>query len=342
MRIVLAVLFSLAATSMSTAAEEASLRAGGSTLIAPLMQKWAAEYRKLSGISVNYSPTGSGKGIAGMTDKSLDFGCTDAPMNEKEIDSAMKRGGPVLHVPLTMGAVAAVYNVPGIKSGLRFTGPLLAAIFMGRVNRWNDPELASLNPGVALPDRPIVVVHRLDSSGTTYAWSDYLAKVSPEWRNTLGIAKVIAWPTGIAAKGNEGVAGQVKQIPGSLGYTQLTYGISEVLSVGAVRNAEGEFIEPRPASVTAAAQNSLAVIPDDLRFSIVDPPGKGSYPISVTSWAVVYVKQPRGRDLEVSDFLRWAIHDGQQYAEPLSYAPLPQPLASRAEMQAARSVAAAR
>jgi phosphate transport system substrate-binding protein len=303
------------------------------------MQKWASEYRKLTGVSVDYASTGSGQGISGMTDKSLDFGCTDAPMNEAELKAAAESGGPVVHVPLTMGSVAPIYNLPGVKSGLHFTGPILASIFLGTVHRWDDPALLALNPKVPLPDREISVVHRLDSSGTTYVWTDYLAKVSPKWQQAIGVAKSVEWPTGIAARGNEGVAGQVKQIPWSLGYAQLTYGIADVLSVGAVQNAEGEFVEPDPASVTAAAENSLTAIPEDLRFSMVNSPGKSSYPISTTSWAILYVKQPHGKDKLVEDFLRWATHDGQQYAVPLSYAPLPPDLVSRADAQFARAAA---
>jgi phosphate transport system substrate-binding protein len=261
-------------------------------------------------------------------------------MTDAELQTATEKGGAVVHIPLAMGSVAPVYNLPSVKEHLRFTGPLLADIFMGRVHRWNDPAITSLNPNVALPDREITTVHRLDSSGTTYVWTDYLARVSTEWQKTYGVTKFVNWPSGIAAKGNEGVAGQVKQIPESIGYAQLTYGISEVLSIGAVRNADGEFVEARPAAVTAAAESSVTTIPEDLRFSMVDSPGKSSYPISTVTWAIVYVNQPSGRDKLINDFLRWAIHGGQQYAEPLSYAPLPQALATRAESQILRVTAA--
>lgn len=341
MRLVLALLLAVFGAQVSVAGEDAGLRAGGSTLIAPLMRKWASEYRKLTGVSIDYASTGSGMGIAGMTDRTYDVGCTDAPMNDSELSAASEKGGAVVHVPLAMGAVAPVYNLPGLKGRLRFTGPLLAEIFLGRVHRWNDPAIAKLNPNVSFPDSEISIVHRLDSSGTTYVWTDYLAKVSPEWRSSLGTGKSVEWPVGVAAKGNEGVAGQVKQIPGSLGYAQLTYGIADVLGVGAVQNADGEFVEPRPAAVTAAAENSLREIPADLRFSIVNPPGKASYPISAVTWAIVYVNQPAGRDKLVNDFLRWAIHGGgQQYAEPLSYAPLPASLVTRAEAQIFTATAA--
>ena len=339
MRILLA-LVALVIAPPAFAGEDATLRAGGSTLIAPLMRKWVSEYRKLSGVSIDYDSSGSGMGITGMIEKSLDFGCTDAPMSDDELKTAAQKGGAVVHVPLAMGSVAPVYNLPGIKDRLRFTGPVLAEIFLGRIHRWNDPAITSLNPNEPLPDREINTVHRLDSSGTTYVWTDYLSKVSPDWKKALGVGKSVNWPTGIPARGNEGVAGQVKRIPESIGYTQLTYGIADVLAVGAVQNAEGEFVEPRPAAVTAAAESSVNAIPDDLRFSIVDSPGKSSYPISAVTWAIVYVNQPSDRGKLVKDFLRWAIHGGQQYAEPLSYAPLPEVLASRAESQIVRATAA--
>jgi phosphate transport system substrate-binding protein len=336
----LALFLAFASTQGGAKAEDVRLHAGGSTLITPLMRKWASEYRKLTGVSIDYASSGSGAGISGMTDRSLDFGCTDAPMTDAELQAANQNGGAVAHIPLAMGAVAPVYNLPETRERLRFTGPLLADIFMGKVHRWNDPAMVNLNPNATLPDREIAIVHRMDSSGTTYVWADYLARVSPEWRTTLGVGKTLNWPTGISAKGNEGVAGQVKQIPESIGYAQLTYGISEVLSVGAIKNADGEFVDPRPAAVTSAADNPVNAIPDDLRFSIVDSHGKDSYPISTVTWAIVYTSKPPGRDKLVNDFLRWAIHDGQQFAEPLSYAPLPRPLVARAESQIVRATAA--
>jgi phosphate transport system substrate-binding protein len=304
------------------------------------MQKWISEYRKTSGVSIDYVPSGSGEGINGMIAKSLDFGCTDAPMSDAELAMADQNGGAVAHVPLAMGAVAPIYNLTDTKEPLRFTGPLLADIFMGRVHRWNDPAIATLNPNAPLPDREIATVHRLDSSGTTYVLTDYLSKVSPEWKKNYGVGKLVNWPTGVAAKGNEGVAGQVKLIPGSMGYTQLTRALFEVLSIGAVRNAEGQFVEARAAAVTAAAENSVTAIPEDLRFSIVDSPGKASYPISTLTWAIIYVNQPAGRVKLIDDFLLWAIHGGQQYAEPLSYAALPPSLVSRAEAQIMRAATA--
>jgi phosphate transport system substrate-binding protein len=324
-------LLAVTAASVASASSAPLLRAGGSTLITPVMRKWASEYGAATGASVDYASVGSGQGIAGMTEKSLDFGCTDAPMSTAELEQADKRGGTVVHIPLTMGAVAPIYNVPGITARLRFSGPVLAAIFLGRIQRWDDPALRALNPDTPLPNEAIGVVHRMDSSGTTYVWTDFLSKTSPEWLETVGTGKIVAWPTGTSANGNEGVAGQVKLFPYSIGYAQLTYGIQEALAYGAVENRAGEFIEPQPAAVTAAADASLTIIPDDLRFSITDAPGNASYPVSATTWAVVYVNQPDGKGPAIADFLRWVVHDAQQFSEPLHYAPLPAALVERAE-----------
>ena len=284
-----------------------------------------------SGLTVEYESTGSGKGITGMTDKSLDFGCTDAPMSDAELKTAADVGGAVVHVPMTLGAVTPIYNLPDLKERIRFSGPVLAGIFLGRIHRWNDPELTALNPGLPLPDRDIAVVHRLDSSGTTYVWTDYLSKVSPEWQSKVGVGKTVPWPVGLEGRGNEGVAGLVKQNPWSIGYAQLAYGIRESLQYGSVKNAAGEFVEPLPGAITAAAEEFVGSIPDDFRFSITDGPGTRSYPISSLTWAIAYTKQPGGKRKQITDFLSWATHDGQQYGEALDYAPLPKPLIDRVD-----------
>jgi phosphate transport system substrate-binding protein len=297
------------------------------------MRKWASEYGTAAGVTVDYASVGSGQGIAGMTGRNFDFGCTDAPMTDDELKGAAESGGAVVHVPLTMGAVAPIYNLQGVKQRLRFSGPVLAGIFTGRIHRWNDPALRALNASADLPDEEILVVHRMDSSGTTYVWTDYLSKVSPEWEKAVGRGKTVEWPVGIPAKGNEGVAGQVKLFADAIGYAQLTYGIQESLAYGSVENRAGEFVEPRPGAVTAAADSSLTTIPDDLRFSISDAPGKDSYPVSATTWAVVYVDQPERKGKDVADFLRWVIHQGQQFSEPLHYAALPSALVERADVK---------
>jgi len=325
------VAFLLVASDWRALAAPLGLRAGGSTLVTPVMREWTVEYGTKKGITVDYASVGSGQGITGMTDTSFDFGCTDAPMSDGELKKALLNGGPVLHIPVAMGAVAPIYNLPEVKERLRFSGPVLAATFLGRIERWNDPALQALNPGVALPNEAIGVVHRMDSSGTTYVWTDFLSKTSPEWEKAVGTGKSVDWPVGVSATGNEGVAGQVKLFPGSIGYAQLTYGIQESLAYGSVENSSGAFIEPRPSAVTAAADSSLTLIPDDLRFSMTDAPGQDAYPVSATTWAIVYVKPPSGKGRDVADFLRWVIHDGQRFNEPLHYAALPPALVERAE-----------
>ena len=295
------------------------------------MQKWIAEYHQRTGVEVDYASTGSGKGTAGMIEKTLDFGCTDAPLSDNDLKQAGALGGAVVHVPLVLGAVAPIYNLPEVSSPIRFSGPLLANIFLGKVQKWNDDDLRMLNPTLTLPDKTITVVYRLDSSGTTYIWTDYLSKVSPAWKASLGVGKTVEWPVGVAAKGNEGVAGEVKQIPGSIGYAQLSYGLHNAVQSGVVQNAAGDFVAPQPAAITEAAAESLSTIPADLRFSITDAPGQGAYPISGATWAVLYVKLPPEKGQEVVNFLHWVLHDGQQYSAALDYAPLSAALVDRAE-----------
>ena len=316
--------------------ESESLRGGGSTFVSPIMNTWVAEYAQRTGADVSYASIGSGRGIDGMLDRSLDFGCTDGPLSDAELQRARAIGGEVVHVPLVMGAVAPIYNLPGFSEPLRFSGPVLADIFLGKITRWNDSALASLNSGIPLPDAPIGVVHRIDSSGTTYVWTDYLAKISPEWKTQVGVGKVVQWPIGIGGKGNKGVAGQVKQYPYSVGYAELSYGIDQAVQFGSVKNAVGEFVKPDPSSVTAAAAMSLAHVPDDLRFSLTNAPGSESYPISATTWAIAYQVEPAGKGRRLVDFLRWVIHAGQERARPLHYAPLPDGLVERADAALAR------
>jgi phosphate transport system substrate-binding protein len=309
------------------------LNAGGSTFVYPMMSKWADEYKKAKGVEVNYQSIGSGGGIQQMTAKTFDFGCTDGPMNEEQLKKCQDVGAEPLHIPLVMGAVVATYNLDEVKESLRFSGPVLADIFLGNVKKWNDPALKGLNPKVAaqLPDKEIVVIHRSDGSGTSYIWTDYLAKVSPEWKKRVGVATSVDWPAGVGQKGNEGVAGQVRRSAGSIGYVELIYALQNDMKYGAVKNKAGEFVDANLKSVTAAADAALADIPDDLRYSITDAPGKDSYPISGTVWAVVYDKLPADKGQAVVDFLRWVTHEGQEFAEALNYAHLPKGLVERAE-----------
>jgi phosphate transport system substrate-binding protein len=311
------------------------LNGAGATFIYPMMSKWAAEYDKAKGVEVNYQSIGSGGGIQQMTAKTADFGSTDGPMNEEQLQKARETGGEVLHIPLAMGAVVPAYNLEGVSEPLTFSGRLLADIFLGKVKKWNDKAIQDLNPGVKLPGKDIGVVHRSDGSGTTYVWVDYLAKVSDEWQKKVGVATSVDWPTGEGAKGNEGVAGRVKGSPGSIGYIELIYAIQNNIQFGLVKNKEGVAIKADLKSITAAADNALKEIPEDLRYSITDADGKDSYPISGTNWAVIYVNQPAVKGKQVLDFLRWVTHEGQQFCEGLHYAKLPPGLVERAEKKLA-------
>lgn len=312
------------------------LNAGGSTFVYPMMSKWASEYEKVKGVQVNYQSIGSGGGIQQMTAKTFDFGCTDGPMNEEQLQKARETGGEVFHIPLVMGAVVPAYSLSEVNEPLRFSGPVLADIFLGKIKKWNDPALKELNPNASLPDKDIVVVHRSDGSGTTYIWVDYLSKVSPEWKQKVGVGTSVNWPIGTGQKGNEGVAGQVRRTPGSIGYIELIYATQNDIKFGSVRNKEGAFVTASLESVTAAAENALSTIPDDLRYSITDASGKDSYPISGTVWAVLYVNQPADKGQAVVDFLRWVTHDGQEFAAELHYARLPKGLIEKLDAKLAQ------
>jgi phosphate transport system substrate-binding protein len=305
------------------------LNGGGSSFVNPIMTKWASEYDKIKGVRVNYQSIGSGGGIQQMTAKTVDFGCTDAPLNEEQLKKANDTRGDVVHIPLVMGAIVPAYNLDEVKEPLVFTGPVLADIYQGKITRWNDQALKDLNPQAALPDKEISVVHRSDGSGSTYIWSDYLSKVSPEWKDKVGVGTSLNWPTGVGQKGTEGVAGQVKRSPGSIGYIELIYALKNSINFGLVKNKEGVPIKGSLDSVTAAASAALSQIPDDLRYSLTNAPGKDAYPISGTVWAVLYVNQPPATGKTVVDFLRWITHEGQQYAKDLQYAKLPQGLVDR-------------
>ncbi len=311
------------------AAGPVTLNGAGSTFIYPLMSKWSSEYQKVAPtVQVNYQSIGSGGGIRQLIAHTVQFGATDGPMTDDQLKEA---SSPVLHVPLVMGAVVPTYNLPALPHSVRFTPEALAAIFLGNVKTWNDPKIASANTDLKLPATPIVVVHRSDGSGTTYVWVDYLSKVSPEWKTKVGMATSVNWPVGLGGKGNEGVAGTVRQTPGSIGYVELTYALQNKMPISPIKNQAGNFIEPSIESVTAAAAGALATIPEDLRYSITNSPGEKAWPVSGTTWAVVYQDMPAGPERKaVAGFLRWAIRDGQAFAGPLDYAPLPAELVQRA------------
>ncbi|MDP1809332.1 MAG: phosphate ABC transporter substrate-binding protein PstS [Actinomycetota bacterium] len=311
------------------AGNKVKLNGAGSTFVFPMMSKWSALYDSVKpGAQVNYQSIGSGGGIRQVIAKTVDFGATDGPMTDEQLQEAKK---PVLHIPVVMGAVVPAYYLPG-NPAIRFSGPMLADIFLGKITKWNDPALAALNPGVKLPDRQIVVVHRADGSGTTYIWVDYLAKVSAEWKAKVGVATSVNWPVGLGGKGNEGVAGQIKRTPGSLGYVELVYALQNKITFGAVKNPAGQYIKGSAASVSAAGAGAANTIPADLRVSITNAPGKGAYPVSGFAWLLVYAgqeNQKRGQAL--TDFLWWVIHDGQKAVKPLDYARLPEQVVKLAE-----------
>ncbi len=307
-----------------------TLTGAGATFQYPLQSRWAAEYAARDpGVRINYQSIGSGGGIRQVIANTVHFGATDGPMTDEQMAEV---GAPVLHIPVTLGAVAVAYNLPEVSSPLRLPARTLADIYLGRVTRWNDQALQAANPGVGLPERPIAVVHRSDGSGTTYIFVDFLAKVSPEWKEKIGVATSVAWPLGLGAKGNEGVTGLVRQTPGAIGYVELTYALQNNLPVAAVENASGEFVVPGVESVTTAAALLARDLPDDLRVSITNAGGPGAYPISGFSWVVVRQDLPDCKVAQpLARYLWWAVHEGQKYAAPLHYAPLPASVVARCE-----------
>jgi phosphate transport system substrate-binding protein len=305
------------------AAPSIQINGAGATFPNPIYSKWFSEYNKLHpNVRINYQPIGSGGGIRQLLNQTVFFGATDGPMTDEQLKSAP---GPVLHLPTVLGAVVPVYNVPGVDAELKFTGPLLADIYLGKVKKWNDPAIAKLNAGVNLPATDITVVHRSDGSGTTYIWVDYLSKVSPEWKKRVGVATSVNWPTGVGSKGNEGVSGTVRQTPGSIGYVELIYALQNKISYGSVQNSAGEFAKASAQSVTAAAAEAASKMPPDFRVSITNAPGKGVYPISSFTW-ILLPENPKDKTQSKAmvDFMKWALTDGQKYAADLGYAPLPE------------------
>jgi phosphate transport system substrate-binding protein len=312
------------------AAQSVDLTGAGATFPYPIYSKWFNDYAQATGVKINYQSIGSGGGIRQLSEQTVDFGASDSPMSDQELANA--KGGAVMHFPTVMGAVVITYNVPGVGKRLNLSGDVIADIFSGKVTKWNDPRIVAQNRGVALPNSDILVVHRSDGSGTTYIFSDYLSAVSPSWSGTLGKAKEIKWPVGLGGKGNEGVAGQVKQTPGSIGYVELAYAKQNKLPYANVRNATGRYVTPTIASVTAAAAGMNLPKNTDYRVSIVNAPGKDSYPISSMTWILVYQNQiDRAKGQKLVDFLRWAYTSGAKSAESLDYAPLP--AAMRAQLE---------
>jgi len=312
---------------------QARLYAGGATFLNPMMQKWIAEYEKETGHKVSYQSLGSGAGIEHATTKAFDFGGTESALNETQLKRARDIGGDILHIPTCMGAVVPTYHLPGLEQPLRFSGKLLADIFLGHVKNWDDEAIKALNPNITLPAQPILIVHRSDSSGTTFVFVDYLSKVSSEWKTKVGAATAVNWPTGVGERGNEGVAKKVGATPYTLGYNELSTAVNLKLQYGWVQNQEGAFVRPTLASVTAAAAGALSNIPEDMRYTITNAPGKEAYPISGTAWVIVYGQQRPDKAKALHDFLRWLTHEGQQYCDHLQYARLPEGLVKRIEVK---------
>jgi phosphate transport system substrate-binding protein len=322
----------LAVATFATAEGQVLLNAAGATFPYPIYSKWFDLYHTShSNVQINYQSIGSGGGIRQLLDKTVDFGASDGPMNDDQLKQASV---PILHFPTVLGAAIPAYNLPGVQGELNFTPEALSGIFLGTVTKWNDPAIASANPGVKLPGDDIVVVHRSDGSGTSYIWTDYLSKVNPTWQSKVGKGTSVNWPVGLGGKGNEGVSALVQQTPGSLGYVELIYAIQNHMPYGKVKNSSGAFVKADLASVSAAAAAAAKFIPDDFRVSITNPEGKAAYPIASFTWLLIPSKfaDSAKRDV-VKDFLKWALTDGQQYAEALSYAKLPKEVVTK-EMKA--------
>jgi phosphate transport system substrate-binding protein len=318
----------LAACGGGQAGEEADgggrvqITGAGATFPYPIYSTWTAEYSRLHpNVRINYQSLGSGAGIRQLTNRTVFFGASDQPMRDEQLANAP---GTILHFPTVLGSVVPIFNLPGITE-LQFTGPVLADIAMGKITRWNDPALVTLNPGVSLPDMALTWVHRSDGSGTTFVWVDYLAKVSPEFKERVGVDASVNWPAGVGAKGNEGVAGLVRQTPGALGYTEPAYANQTNIPFGSVQNAAGRFVKSSPAAVTAAAAAAAADMPDDFRVSITNAPGETAYPISSFTWLLFY-EDPDNKThaRAMVEFMRWALTDGQRFVTDLGYSPLPE------------------
>jgi phosphate transport system substrate-binding protein len=306
----------------AAAQQRMQINGAGATFPSPIYSKWFDEYNKLHpNVQINYQPVGSGAGIRQITNQTVFFGATDGPMTNDQLLAAPSK---VLHFPTVLGAVVPVYKIPNVNATLKFSGAVLADIFLGKITKWNDPALVKLNPGVTLPNTDMTVVHRSDGSGTTYIWADYLAKVSPEWKTKVGVGTSPNWPAGVGGKGNEGVAGLVTQTPGSIGYVELIFALQNKISYGQVQNMDGEFVNASVESVTAAAAAAATKMPPDFRVSITNAPGKGVYPVSSFTWLLLYENpKDKAQSKTMVEFMKWALADGQKFAPALGYAPLP-------------------
>lgn len=308
-------------------ADTVTLNGAGATFPNPIYTKWFSEYNKLHpDVQINYQSIGSGGGIRQVLAGTVDFGASDGPMSDEQLGQAKVK---ILHIPTVLGAVVPAYNVSGVSGEIKFTPQVLADIFLGKITNWNSPAIAKANPGVKFPDQAIIVIHRSDGSGTTFIFTDYLSKVSKEWESTAGKGTSVKWPIGLGGKGNEGVAGQVRQLQGAIGYVELIYAVQNNISYGSVQNASGEFLKATLQGVTDAAA-SVKSMPADFRVSITNAPGKTAYPISSFTWLLIPVqaKTPANGKI-ISDFLNWMVTDGQKMVGALSYAPLPDSVAEK-------------
>ena len=308
--------------SATMVAQTTQINGAGATFPYPIYSKWFSEYNKLHpNVQINYQSIGSGGGIQQVTKETVFFGASDAIMNEEQLKAAP---GKLLHFPTVLGAVVPVYNIPNLKTELKFSGQLLADIYLGKITKWNDPAITKLNPGVTLPATDITVTHRAEGSGTTFIWVDFLSKVSPEFKTKVGVNASVSWPTGVGGRGNEGVSGLVTQTPGSIGYVELIYALQNKIAYGSVMNAAGEYIKASVQAVTAAASSAAANMPPDFRVSITNAQGKGAYPISSFTWLLLYEDpKDKAQGKAMVDFVKWALSDGQRYCADLGYAPLP-------------------
>jgi len=321
---------SLAVAGGATAAGPLTINGAGATFPYPLYSKWFYEYSNANpGVRFNYQSIGSGGGIKQIIAGTVNFGATDAPMTE---EGMKKLPGPILHIPTALGAVVPVYNLDGVASGLKLTPEVLAGIYLGKITRWNDPKIAELNKTMTLPNADIVVAHRSDGSGTTDIFTNYLTTVNTGWRAKVGRGPSVNWPVGIGGKGNEGVAGVVKQTPGAIGYVELAYANQNKMKVASLRNKAGYFVTPTLEATSAAAAGVAKSMPDDFRVSLVDAPGKESWPISGLTWILVYKNQTdEARGKAIVQFLKWAIRDGQKMEAALDYAALPTPVVEKVD-----------
>jgi len=321
-KLTLLLLFALAALPVVA---QTKLNGAGATFPYPIYSKWFSEYHGLhSDIEINYQSIGSGGGIRQVTEGTVDFGASDMPMTDAQLKEAQdKRKTKILNLPTVLGADVPAYNIPGVSGEVKFTPEILAGIFLGRITKWNDKAITSVNPGVNFPDRDIVVAHRSDGSGTTFIWTDYLSKISPDWESRVGRNTSVQWPIGLGGKGNEGVAGLIRQMPGAIGYIELIYAVQNKISYGSVRNSAGNFVKASLESVTAAAA-SAPKMPADFRVSITNAPGKDAYPISSFTWLLVpQQSKDAAKSKILVDYLNWMVTDGQKMTAALSYAPLP-------------------